>query len=113
MLDQPEFRDPELVRDLFSAIEEGATLLELLDGIVFAEGVYVALGDELQAAELRRCALVAAPYGRRGEAPQGVLGVIGPCRMDYRRVIPLVEYCSTIVSRKLALADESRAIERT
>lgn len=112
LLDQPEFRDPEIVRDLFSAIETGASLLDLLDRIVSAAGVHVALGDELETAELRHCALVAAPYGRRDEAPQGVLGVIGPCRMDYRRVIPLVDYCSTIISKKLALADESRATER-
>jgi len=106
LLDQPEFRDPARIRELFTAIETGASLLELLDRVVHGDGVHVAMGDALDAAELRSCALVAAPYGRQGDSPQGVLGVIGPCRMDYRRVIPLVEYCSTIVSNKLALADE-------
>jgi heat-inducible transcriptional repressor len=109
LLDQPEFHDPERIRELFTAIETGESLLELLDRVVLAEGVQVALGDELEATELRRLALVAAPYGREGDSPQGVLGVIGPCRMDYRRVIPLVEYCSTIVSNKLVSADETAA----
>jgi len=107
LLDQPEFHDPDRIRELFSAIEAGESLLELLDQVVINEGVHVAFGDELHLSELRQCALVAATYGRAGESPQGVLGVIGPSRMDFRRVIPLVEYCSTIVSNKLALADES------
>jgi heat-inducible transcriptional repressor len=107
LLDQPEFHDPERIRELYSAIETGESLLEIVERVVAGEGVSVAVGDQLDDPELRRCALVAAPYGRPGEAPQGVLGVIGPCRMDYRRVIPLVDYCSFLVSRKLALADEA------
>ena len=106
LLGQPEFHDLEQVRELFAAIETGACLVDLVDRLVDADGVHVALGEALELAELHRFALVAAPYGRQGEPPQGVLGVIGPCRMDYRRVIPLVDYCSTIVSDKLALADE-------
>ena len=107
LLDQPEFHDPERIRELYSAIETGESLLAIVERVVGGEGVSVAVGDQLDASELRRCALVAAPYGREGEAPQGVLGVIGPVRMDYRRVIPLVDYCSLLVSRKLALADEA------
>jgi heat-inducible transcriptional repressor len=107
LLDQPEFHDPERIRELYSAIETGESLLGIVERVVGGEGVSVAVGDQLDDPELRRCALVAAPYGRAGEAPQGVLGVIGPCRMDYRRVIPLVDYCSLLVSRKLALADEA------
>ena len=106
LLGQPEFHDLEQVRELFAAIETGACLVDLVDRLVDADGVHVALGEALELAALHRFALVAAPYGRQGEPPQGVLGVIGPCRMDYRRVIPLVDYCSTIVSDKLALADE-------
>jgi len=106
LLDQPEFHDPERIRELYSAIETGESLLGIVERVVAAEGVSVAVGDQLDSPELSRCALVAAPYGRAGEAPQGVLGVIGASRMDYRRVIPLVDYCSLLVSRKLALADE-------
>jgi len=47
------------------------------------------------------CALVAAPYGAASQ-PLGALGVIGPSRMDYARVIPLVEYLSTLVTEKLS-----------
>lgn len=107
LLDQPEFHDPERIRELYSAIETGESLLAIVERVVGGEGVSVAVGDQLDDPELRRCALVAAPYGRAGEAPQGVLGVIGPVRMDYRRIIPLVDYCSLLVSRKLVLADEA------
>ena len=80
-----------------------AELVGLLDQMIDAEGVRVSLGEELEATELRGCALVAAPYrlGASG-APVGVLGVIGPSRMDYNRIIPLVGYCSRLVTDKLS-----------
>jgi heat-inducible transcriptional repressor len=63
-------------------------------------GVRVALGEELGEPALRQLALVAAPYGS-GVAP-GVLGVIGPWRMDYARVMALVGYLSELLTRKLS-----------
>jgi heat-inducible transcriptional repressor len=99
LLDQPEFRDPDRIRELFLAVETKERLVELLDRLVAGEpGVRVALGGEVDEPALHRCALVAARYGREGA---GVLGVIGPARMDYGRVIPLVDYCSRVVTEKL------------
>jgi heat-inducible transcriptional repressor len=100
LLDQPEFRDPERIRELFLAIETKERLIELLDRLLTGEsGVRVALGGEVDEPALHRCALVAARYG--SETAAGVLGVIGPARMDYGRVIPLVDYCSRVVTEKL------------
>ncbi len=98
LLDQPEFSDPERVRELFSALERGERLVDLLDELLDGDGVSVALGEELQAQGLAGCAVVAAPWG--GSA--GMLGVIGPTRMDYGRIIPLVGFCSQLVTDKLA-----------
>jgi heat-inducible transcriptional repressor len=99
LLDQPEFRDPERIRELFLAVETKERLVELLDRLLADEpGVRVALGGEVDDPALHRCALVAARYGREGA---GVLGVIGPARMDYGRVISLVDYCSRVVTEKL------------
>ena len=99
LLDQPEFRDPALIRELFAALETKERLLELLDRLLAGEsGVRVALGGEVDEPSLHRCALVAAPYGDGGT---GALGVIGPARMDYGRVISLVRYCSRVVTEKL------------
>lgn len=100
LLDQPEFNDPERLRELFGAVEARERLIELLEDVIGEQGASVALGDDLLESGLDRCALVAAPYGDAA-APLGVLGVIGPRRMDYGYVIPLVSYCSSFVTEKL------------
>ena len=101
LLDQPEFHDPERVRELFEAVETKERLADVLDRVLRRGGVQVALGSEMGEPALRQCALVAAPYGRRGTL-LGALGVIGPHRMDYARVIPLVDYVSRLVTEKLS-----------
>jgi heat-inducible transcriptional repressor len=102
LLDQPEFSDPRRVRDFFEAIETKERLLEVLDRMLAPEGVSVAFGEEFEDPALRRCALVATPYGEgAGDAPLGVLGVIGPSRMDFSRVIALVDYFSKLITGKL------------
>ncbi len=103
LLDQPEFHDPRQVRDLFAAVETKERLIEVLDRMMDGEGVCVAFGDEVEEPSLHRFALVATRYGRgtRGERPLGVLGVIGPSRMDFGRVIPLVGYLSRVITEKL------------
>ncbi len=126
LLDQPEFSDPERIRGLFAALETNRQLLGLLRELARADrgnarvGLSVSLGQELGEPSLRDCALVVVPYGHlpgadrdrhmaspaaRDDVPGGgslgVLGVIGPQRMDYGRVIPLVRYCGELVTRKL------------
>ncbi len=102
LLDQPEFSDPRRLRDLFEALETKTRLLEVLDDVLEPDGVSVAIGEEIDDPALRRCALVASSYGGgAGREPLGVLGVIGPSRMDFARVIPLVEYLSKGVTVKL------------
>lgn len=100
LLDQPEFSDPEKLRDLLTALEMKERLVDLIGRVVDRAGVSVALGEELEDPALRQCALVVAPYTDE-EGRSGVLGVLGPSRMDYKRVIPLVRYTSTAVSRRL------------
>jgi heat-inducible transcriptional repressor len=100
LLDQPEFRDPDRIRKLFRAIEEKQRLVEILDRVLEDQGVKVAFGDEVEEPALRNCALVAAPYGDEF-APVGALGVIGPSRMNYARVIPLVEFLSQLLTERL------------
>jgi len=102
LLDQPEFRDPERLRDFHRAIETEERLAALLDEILKTEGgPRVAFSDELGEPALRHCAVVVAPYGGPGR-PLGVLGVVGPSRMDYARVISLVDYLSQLVTERLS-----------
>ena len=117
LLSQPEFNDPNRTRAIFEAVEANRRLLDVIGRVLEEPGddVSVSLGEELEELGLGDCALVAVPYGAmspsgagpsRGgagqeEAALGVLGVIGPNRMDYGRVIPLVSYCSRLVTEKL------------
>ncbi len=106
LLDQPEFHDTARLRDLFAAMEDNEKLAVLLGGLLEAQGVQVSLGDELAEPGLQHCALVSSPYAfGRGTCDletgaQGLVGVIGPSRMDYPRVIPLVDLCSRLVAEK-------------
>ncbi len=117
LLSQPEFNDPERIRGLMGAVETQERLLEVLNQLLESDvqSVSISLGEELEDPGLRNCAVVAIPYGRGCDADPdadvyadtaggralGVLGVIGPNRMDYARVIPLVSYCSRLVTLKL------------
>ena len=101
LLDQPELSDPDLLREIFSAVEAKERLLELLEQVLDEDGVSVSLGEQLQEPGLRHCALVAAPY-RADDQSLGVLGVIGPSRMNYEYVIALVDTCSQLVGERLS-----------
>jgi len=102
LLEQPEFHDPNRIRDLFAAVETKERLIEILDRMLEAGGTRVAFGDEVDEPGLHRCAVVASSYGG-GEAPLGVLGVIGPSRMNYGRVISLVDFLSKLITEKLCV----------
>lgn len=102
LLDQPEFRDPRRIRELFEAIETKERLLEVLDQMLADPGVHVTLGGEVDDPALHPFALVAARYGAQAsEAPGGAVGVIGPSRMDYGRVMTLVDYFANSLTEKL------------
>jgi heat-inducible transcriptional repressor len=91
LLDQPEFRDPVSLRALLEALEEKEQLLDWVGRMLEERGACVAFGCDLGEPRFARLAVVAARVGRAGA---GSVGVIGPSRMDYARVIPLVGYVS-------------------
>ncbi len=100
LIDQPEFRDPERLRDLMVALETRERMIEILDQLLAERGPGVAFGEEIGEPALRHCALVIAPYGDVN-APIGMVGVLGPSRMDFARVIPLVDFFSQLVTERL------------
>jgi heat-inducible transcriptional repressor len=97
LLEQPEFRDPARIRGLLLALEEKEWLADVVGRMLETRGLCVAFGGDLGEPALAHLALVAAPYGR-AQGGVGSVGVIGPCRMDYARVIPLVGYVSRVLS---------------
>ena len=99
-LEQPEFADPARMRELLRALDDKTALLDLLERSVPESGAMVSIGSENLAARLSGLSVVAAPYISDAH-PLGSLAVVGPVRMDYERVIPLVTYTARALSRAL------------
>lgn len=97
IVDLPDFSDRERLREILRTLEEKRKIIQLLNQTLKQEGMQVFIGMEEMFQELKGVSLVAVAYGA-GQAPWGSLGVLGPTRMDYSRIIPLVEYTSQIVS---------------
>jgi heat-inducible transcriptional repressor len=90
------------LRKLFEAFENRTSLLQLLDNSQRAEGVQIFIGGESGYSPLDECSMVTAPYEVDG-AVVGTLGVIGPTRMAYERVIPIVDITARLLSNALSV----------
>ena len=91
VLGQPEFHDWEKSRRLFKALEGQQVLLDLLQGDLEREGVQVHIGFEHNCEEIQDCSFVTARY-QVNDRSVGGLGILGPKRMPYERIISLVDY---------------------
>ena len=100
LLGFPEMSDTERMRQLFDAFKHKQEMLELLDQCLVAQGMQVFIGRELGRDVLDQCSLVTAPYMIDNQVV-GVLGVIGPTRMSYDRVIPLVDVTARLLGAAL------------
>jgi len=97
ILDEPAFADVERMKDLFRAFEEKSVLVKLLDRSMKAQGVQILFGSECGVAGIEGCSLITSTYGQPGRF-LGILGVIGPLRMNYSRVIPVVDYTAKLLT---------------
>jgi heat-inducible transcriptional repressor len=95
-----ELSEVDRLRDLFDAFQRKRDLLQLLERCSRADGVRLFIGEESGFAALGGYSLVTAPYGV-GNRVLGVLGVIGPTRMAYERVIPVVAATAQLLSGAL------------
>jgi len=100
-LDAPEFADVQKARALLKAFAEKDRILRVLDRVLRAREVRIFIGAESEFAAVPDVSVVAAPYGR-GDRVLGTLAVVGPTRMNYARVIPLVDLTAREISRALA-----------
>jgi heat-inducible transcriptional repressor len=100
LLDYPEFARVESMKALFRTFEDKSILVKLLDNTLNASEVQIFIGSETEFAELEGCAVIASRYSR-GTMPLGTLGVIGPSRLDYSKIIPVVDYTAKFVSKIL------------
>ena len=93
--------DLDQVRLLFDDLEQKEQLIGLLDDVRDAQGVRIFIGAETRLFSLSGSALIAAPYMTGRQKVLGAIGVIGPARLNYARVIPLVDYTAKVLGRLL------------
>jgi heat-inducible transcriptional repressor len=100
LLEQAEVTDVAKMKALFRALEEKELIVGLLEKTELADGLQVFIGAEAQLGELTDFSVVAASYGT-DDRPVGTLGVIGPTRMNYSKVIALVDFTAQILSNMI------------
>lgn len=95
-----DLSDIDTLRQLFDAFNQQREILHLLDRSIEAHGVQIFIGEESGYRILDECSVVSAPY-RVDADTVGVLGVIGPTRMAYERIIPIVDITAKLVGSAL------------
>ena len=93
--------DLERIRKLYDDLEEKKDLIKLLDLAKNADGVRIFIGAENKLFSLSGSSVIVAPYSDANEKIIGVIGVIGPTRLNYARIIPMVDYTAKLVGRFL------------
>ncbi len=102
IIHQPEFTDVQRVSGLIEVLEDRDYLFRFMEKRERPPGIKITIGRENETEKMQDCAVVTSTY-RVGDI-LGVVGVIGPMRMRYHRVIPVVEYIASAITRKLGVA---------
>lgn len=100
ILNKPEYAEPGRMRRTFLALQEKEKLVQILNSCLNADGLQILIGSESDFTQIHNFSIVARRYGS-GEAPLGMVGIIGPMRMEYARMAPLVDYLGRALSRKI------------
>ena len=112
--DVTNLADLERIRALFGLLETKKNLLRLIELMQGAQGVQIFIGAENELFGMTGCSMVVAPYQTgdedrpKGGKIVGAIGVIGPTRMNYARIIPMVDYTARVISRLLGSPEEER-----
>lgn len=97
---KPEYASADSMRRTFLALQEKEKLIEILESFLSEEGLQILIGSESDFTQVHNFSIVARRYGTHA-APLGMVGIIGPMRMEYARMAPLVDYLSRALSRKI------------
>ena len=100
IFNSPDLADLDKFREILNTFEDKGRIVRILNMVLEIPGVRVLLGEEMGYLGMQDFSMVASGY-YRGDIPLGSLGVIGPIRMDYSRVIPLVGYMANYLSNML------------
>jgi heat-inducible transcriptional repressor len=99
--DLKAIEDLERIRLLFADLETKKDVIELLSRAESGDGVRIFIGSENKLFSLSGSSMIAAPFRDRDQRIVGVLGVIGPTRLNYARIVPMVDFTSKVVARLL------------
>ena len=105
--DVKALEDLERVRLLFDDLETKRGVIDLLGNAEQAEGVRIFIGSENKLFSLSGSSPIVAPYRDGAGRVVGVLGVIGPTRLNYARIMPMVDYTAKVVSRILGMRSDA------
>ena len=97
--DVTALEDLEAIRTLFEALERGETFMKLVDLANSAEGVQIFIGADNPLFGNAGCSVVIAPFTDTQDKIVGAIGVVGPTRLNYARIIPLVDYTAKVIGR--------------
>ena len=97
--DVTALEDLERIRVLFETLETRESMVKLLDAAQAGEGVQIFIGKESELFGLAGCSMVVAPYANSREQIVGAIGVLGPTRLNYARIIPIVDYTAKVIGR--------------
>jgi heat-inducible transcriptional repressor len=100
LMSAPEFSDVETLKQIMDALEEKNQIVHLLSRATQSSEVSVFIGSESNYEAVENCSIVTASY-KKGKEVIGMLGVIGPTRMDYSHIIPTVDFTAKLVSSML------------
>ncbi len=104
LLNQPEFKDITRLRQLLQAFEDKKILMEILEAAANGDSVTIIIGEKELATLVPGCGAVVASY-EEGPGLKGRLGILGPMRMDYSRIMSLVEYTARELGKKIREAN--------
>jgi heat-inducible transcriptional repressor len=108
ILSKPDFVDVERMRELFRTFEEKSRLIRILNECIAHDAaanigdVRVVIGREHPASSMRNCALITAPYRVASNDRVGTLGVVGPMRIEYARIMAMVNYMARLIEQRLS-----------
>ncbi|MEP6568256.1 MAG: heat-inducible transcriptional repressor HrcA [Acidobacteriota bacterium] len=107
ILSKPDFVDVNRMRELFRTFEEKSRLIKILNECLAREqpalwgDVHVVIGREHPISSLRNCTLITAPYRLGSNERLGTIGVVGPMRIEYSRIMAMVNYMARLIERRL------------
>jgi heat-inducible transcriptional repressor len=100
IVNYPEFADAAKTRDVLEALEHKSKIIHILTECIEGEGIHILIGSENKDPELRGLTLISSPY-KFNDQSIGTVGILGPTRMEYRRIIPLVDHIAKVVTSYL------------